>query len=422
METAAPGVNTLIHHLFRHESGKMVAVLCSLMGLQQADTAQDLVQDSLLAALQTWPRKGIPENPPAWLMQVAKNKAIDFLRRQQKARLAASPQTEIALASALHQLFLPHEIEDSQLRMMFACCHPAITAESQVAMALKVLCGLSAAEIARAFLTNEETIAKRIYRAKEKIKSENIQLEVPISAELPARLSTVLQSLYLLFNEGYHSAHPNQIIRTDLCEEAMRLCHLLVRHPLTGRPQAKALLALMCLQASRLHTRMGEDGHIILLQYQDRSRWNKDLVRQGFEMLQLASEQLSSDSSGGQLSVYHVEAAIASQHAAARSFEQTDWHTIYHLYEVLYQMQPGPVVAMNKAIASAYSIGSKHALQELHDIKGLEKHHLYYAALGDMYVQTGNKAAAKQCFEKALTLVTSVAEKKLLLEKMKDCG
>ena len=221
-------INQIVDHLFRHESGKMIAVLSRLLGLQNIEIAQDLVQDTLLQAMSTWSYKSIPDNPSAWLYRVAKNKAIDFLRREKKFK-EVSPQysyllqSEYTLASTVNNLFLENEIQDSQLRMMFACCHPSIPEESQIALTLKILCGLSVNEISKAFLTTEETIAKRVYRAKEKIKTEKIELNVPVGEEMISRLDIVLKSLYLLFNEGYNSSHSDQLIREDLCAEAMRL-------------------------------------------------------------------------------------------------------------------------------------------------------------------------------------------------------
>jgi RNA polymerase sigma-70 factor (ECF subfamily) len=271
--------------------------------------------------------------------------------------------------------------------MMFACCHPAIAEESQIALTLRTLCGLSVSEISKAFLTTEETIAKRIYRAKEKIKTEKIELEVPQYNELSARIDTVLTSLYLLFNEGYKSSNPDILIREDLCEEAMRLCFLLTQHSLTSYPRSKALLALMCFQASRLNTRLDDKGNIILLKHQDRRKWCRALIKKGFDYLDAAVEPF-------EISTYNIEAAIASLHAASPSFDQTDWRSIYHLYEMLYQLQPNPVVVMNKAIASAYAISKQNALTELQQIKGLEHHHLYYACVGEIYFELQNKEEA----------------------------
>lgn len=414
-----PNVSKLVDHLFRHESGKMISVLSKLLGLQNLETANDIVQDSLLQAMNTWSFKGIPDNPPAWLYHVAKNKAIDFLRKEKKFR-EISPQysyllqSEYTLASTVTNFFLEDEIQDSQLRMIFACCHPAIAEESQLALTLKTLCGLSVTEISKAFLTTEDTIAKRIYRAKEKIKAANIQLDVPHSNELPSRIDTVLKSLYLLFNEGYNSSHPDHLIREDLCEEAMRLCFLLTQHSLTAYPRSKALLALMCFQASRLDARLDDKSDIILLKHQDRSKWNRSLMSKGFELMEESTEPF-------EVSTYHLEAAIASQHATAKSFEQTDWKSIYHLYEMLYQLQPNPIVAMNKAIASAYAISKENALNELQKISGLEHHHLYLASIGEIHFEMQNKTEAKKFYQKALHFTSSGHEQQLLVNKIKNC-
>jgi len=412
-------VHQLVDHLFRHESGKMIAVLSRVLGLQNLETAQDIVQDTLMQAMNSWRFGKIPDKPAAWLYKVAKNKAIDYLRREKKLRditpqYAYLLQSEYTLNPTITNLFLENEIGDSQLQMMFACCHPAIPEESQIALTLKTLCGLSIGEIAKAFLTNDETIAKRIYRAKEKIKTEKIELEVPQTGELPGRVNTVLKSLYLLFNEGYNSSHSDKLIREDLCMEAMRLCILLTQHPLTNYPRSKALLSLMCFQSSRLNTRLDDKGNIILLKHQDRSLWDLSLIRMGFEYIDAAAEPF-------EISAYHFEAAIASLHAAAPSFERTDWKSIYHLYELLYQLQPNPVVAMNKAIASAYAISRQKALEDLQQIKGLENHYLYYASIGEMYFELHDKENARYYFEKALLLTNLQREKQLLADKISLC-
>jgi len=406
-------------HLFRHESGKMVSVLSRLLGLQNLETAQDIVQDVLLQAMGTWGYNGIPENPRAWLYRAAKNKAIDFLRREKKFK-QISPQysyllqSEYTLSSTINHLFLENEIQDSQLRMMFACSHPSIPEESQIALTLKTLCGLSTHEIAKAFLTNEETIGKRIYRAKDKIKADKIEIGVPHGRELPGRLDTVLKCLYLLFNEGYNSSHPEQLIREDLCHEAIRLTYLLTMNRMTNVSRTNALLSLMCFQASRLQARLDDAGNIILLKYQDRGKWYKPLMEKGFEYLELATEVF-------QPSSYHLEAGIASLHASALSFEQTDWKSIYHLYEILYQLQPAPIVALNKAIASAYAIGRVNALEQLLQIKGLENYYLYHTSLGEIYYELHDKDKAKTFYENALRLTTSRQQQQLLISKINNC-
>ncbi|HTF19516.1 MAG TPA: sigma-70 family RNA polymerase sigma factor, partial [Chryseolinea sp.] len=279
-------VNQLIGHLFRHEAGKMAAVLTRLLGFQSLDLAEDIVQDTLLKATSTWKIKGIPENPSAWLYTVAKRKAIDAIRRhklqaQHYESIHEALRSEWTLSPALNSLFLQDEIEDSQLRMMFACCHPSIPYESQIALTLKTLCGLSIQEIANSFLTSQEVIVKRLYRAREKIRDERISLEAPLPAAMSGRLDAVLHTLYLLFNEGYNSSHPDQLIRHDLCEEAIRLCILLTRNAFTDRAATRALLALLCFQASREDARLNNDGSIVLLRDQDRSKWNAALIERG---------------------------------------------------------------------------------------------------------------------------------------------
>lgn len=416
-----PVIHQTVDHLFRHESGKLVAVLSKVLGLENLETTHDIVQDTLLQALSTWVYNGLPDNPSAWLTKVAKNKAIDYLRRGKNFKVNISPQysyllrSEYVLTPTINQLFEENEIHDSQLRMIFACSHPSIPIESQIALALKALCGLSSSEIAKAFLTSEETINKRIYRAKEKIRNERIELELPSIDELPGRLEAVLKSLYLLFNEGYNSSHPNQIIREDLCEEAMRLVYLLTLHQITNTSKVKALLALFCFQTSRLQARLDDGGNIILLKYQDRSKWYQPLIKKGFYYMDAALTEPF------ETSVYHIEAAIASMHASAKSFEETGWKSIYFLYEQLYTIQPSAIIAMNKAIASAYAYDKKNALEQLLKIEGLENYYLFHASIGEVYYEMNQKAEAKNFYEKALTLTSSKQERQLINEKIKNC-
>ena len=412
-------VQQLAGHLFRHEAGRMAAVLTRLLGFQNIELAEDIVQDALLKALNTWKYQGIPDNPSAWLYRTAKNKAIDLLRKQQVLKkiegdLARELKSEWTLTPTVNHFFLENEIEDSQLRMIFACCHPAIPYESQIALTLKTLCGLSINEIAHAFLSTEETISKRLYRAKEKIKSDNIELEVPSEGLLSQRLDAVLRTLYLLFNEGYNSSHPEFLVRQDLCAEAIRLCILLTQHSRTNLPKVKALLALMCFQASRLDARQGDDGSIILLKHQDRRLWNKELITRGQSYLNAAA-------SGAELSDYHLEAAIAACHAFASTFEQTDWPRILSLYQMLSKIKPSSVVELNKAIATGYVESPKRGVDELKKIKGLENHYLYHAALGDFYLQNENNWQARACYEAAIPLTTSNQEKQLIEQKLRLC-
>ncbi len=413
-------VHKLAGHLFRHEAGKMAAVLTRLLGFQNIELAEDIVQDALLKALNTWKYQGIPDNPSAWLYRTAKNRAIDLLRKQNvlkkiEGEMVRDLQSEWTLTPTVNNLFLESEMEDSQLRMIFACCHPAIPFESQIALTLKTLCGLSVNEIAQGFLTTEETIAKRLYRAKEKIRAEKIELTAPTDASLLHRLDAVLNTIYLLFNEGYHSSHPELLVRQDLCEEAVRLCLLLTQHPKTNLPKTKALLALMCFHASRLDTRFTDDGNIVLLKYQNRALWNRELIARGHAYLTEAAD-------GDHVSEYHLEAAIAACHALATTFAETAWDRILTLYQMLSRIKPGPVVELNKAIVLGYAESAQRGIQELLKIKELDKNSLYHMALGDFYLKTGDDILAKKKFQMALELTTSNQERQLIEQKMLRCN
>ena len=413
-------VDKLVGHLFRNEAGKMAAVLTRLLGLQHYEQADDIVQDTLLKALSVWKIKEIPDNPSAWLHTVAKRKAIDVLREHKlhhgiHTEIAQAMKSEWTFVPAVNQFFLDNEIEDSQLRMMFACCHPSIPYDSQLALMLKTLCGLSVSEIANNLLTNEETITKRLYRAREKIREGNIELEAPVALDLLPRLDAVLHAIYLLFNEGYNSSDVNHLIRDELCEDAIRLCLLLTRNTLTNLPVTNALLSLMCFQASRSETRLDAEGNIILLQKQDRSRWNHKLIERGKYYLEKASD-------GDEFSEYHIEAAIAGVHANAPSFDDTDWRSIYELYDALCQLRPGPITELNRAIALGYAKSPKEGLDALMNLRGLEQNFIYHAVVGDFLKLTGDMKNAKLCYEHATTLTQSKANIALLKEKVGLCN
>ncbi|MGZ5285923.1 MAG: RNA polymerase sigma factor [Flavisolibacter sp.] len=352
---------------------------------------------------------------------MARNKALDLIRRDKNFRHNIRPQYSYLLAREQPpgadeiEIFGTENIKDSQLRMIFACCHPSIPPESQAALALKTLCGLNSAEIARAYITSEDTITKRIYRAREKIKSNHIQLELPAGAELKERLEGVLKCLYLLFNEGYNSSHPDQLIREDLCEEAMRLCLMLCQSNETAQPRIFALMALFCFQVSRFQARLDDKGNIILLKYQDRGKWHRPLIEKGFYFMNMAV------TGPFDTSVYHLEAAIASLHASAVSFEMTDWKGIYFLYQQLFDLQPGPVIELNKAIASAYAVNREFALNALKQIKGLDKYYIYHASLAEILLEVGNKEDAIRHYAIAMALTTSKKEQELIKTKMEAC-
>lgn len=409
----------LVDHLFRHESGRMIAALTRVFGTHNLGMVEDVVQEAFLKAAQTWRFGQLPDHPGAWLMRVARNKAIDIIRRERYQRIYSQEleqQLQSDTEDSIGQFFLDTEIADSQLRMIFACCHPSLKEEDQIALTLKTVSGFSAAEIARALLTNEATIQKRLYRAKLFLQEVPIPLEIPVGPQLYSRLESVYATLYLLFNEGYNSGKEDELIRRDLCVEAMRLGLLLSQHPEGARPATFALLALMCFQASRFESRMGTDNNIILLQYQDRTTWDRDLIQQGFHFLNHSSQ-------GNTLTVYHVESAIAAEHCMANSFAATNWQHMQYLYDLLLELKPSPIVQLNRAIVLAQTDGPTTALQEIWHIAGIEKllatQYLYNAVMGDLYTQLHDGNNACKYLQQALTLTTSLAEKKLIREKIK---
>jgi RNA polymerase sigma factor (sigma-70 family) len=408
-----------VDHLFRQESGKMAAVLIRIFGFPNLEQAEDIVQDTVLKALEVWKWGEIPENPRAWLYSAAKNKAIDVLRRQKlkhkiDSDIAYLLKSEYTLAPTIVELFTEAEIKDSQLRMMFACCHPSLAPENQITLMLKTLCGLSTREIANAFLSNEETIQKRLYRIREKIKQENIPLDYPGAESMPLRLDAVLKTLYLLFNEGYSSSHPEKLIREELCEEAMRLCILLSENPKTNLPQTNALLALMCYHASRFNTRLDDKGLILLLQDQDRTQWNKSLIYKG-------NEYLDKSAQGDLFHDFHLEAAIASLYANAPSYEDTHWTMILGMYDNLLQRTHNPMVAINRAVVLGEVEGSDQAITALLNLEGMSENCYYNTSLAEMYRRAGHTANAKIYFGKALELTSSNAEIELIRRKIRLC-
>jgi RNA polymerase sigma factor (sigma-70 family) len=416
---AGTGINEVTAHLFRHEAGKLVAVLTRVFGPHNLHLAEDVVQDTLLKALETWKLQGLPQNPTGWLFTVAKNKALDVLRRQKTAAAYAaslSPllQSEYTLVPTLNDLLQEENIPDAQLRMMFVCCHPNLSADAQVALILKTLCGFSVAEIAKAFITSSDTIEKRLYRAKQQFSDKQIVFELPQPQELGKRLDIVLAAIYFIFNEGYNSTRHEDLVRTDLLEEAMRLAQMLMEHPLTRDHRIAALLALFCFNCSRSATRLDKDGNILLLKEQDRSQWSQPLITQGIQFLEQST-------GSEQASRYHLEAMIAYEHAVATNFEQTNWGNIIAYYNILYQIHPSPVVALNRAIAIGEKNGPLAGITAIEKIANPEKLQQYYllpAALGEMHARLNHTSKAVEYLETAIRLTQSNAEKKLLQRKL----
>ncbi len=409
----------IIDHLFRHEAGKLISVLTKIFGPHNLEMAEDVVQDTLLKALEYWKFHGTPENPSAWLFTAARNKALDVVRRERHhkefaAEVSPLLKSEHSASQTLDQLIRENEIEDEQLRMMFVCSHPSVPEEGQVALILKTLCGFSVAEIAKGFLTNEETITKRLYRAKQLFREEKVAFALPPANELQYRLSNVLTAVYLIFSEGYNSTHHNSLIREDLVEEALRLGKMLVDHPLTRQPESLGLLALMCFQSARLAGRVDDDGNLLQLKDQDRTQWNEELIQQG-------TYYLHESSRGETISPYHLQAAIANEHCMARSYGETDWKKILQWYDWLLKIKPDALIALNRLIAYAEVNGPNAALQELQSIpdqKLLKNYYLYPATMGEWHTQLGNFPEAKKYFEEAFLLTQSPGEKQLLLKKI----
>jgi RNA polymerase sigma factor (sigma-70 family) len=415
-------VSRLTEHLFRVEAGKLVSVLTGLFGIDHLQLAEDVVQEALVRAFRTWPYYGIPTNPAAWITQTAKNLAYDLLRRE---KLFREKQPEITLSverwsadSSDDAPLFETEIKDDRLRLIFTCCHPQISQESQTALALKTLCGLSAAEIAKAFLTSEAAIAKRLTRTRQKIRELRIPFEIPVGKEFAVRLDGVLQTLYLLFNEGYKASSGESLIREDLCYEAIRLATLLGEHPLADQPRTHALLALMLLDAARLPARADAEGNILRLKEQERSKWSKPMIDSGITHLGLAA-------AGEELSEYHIQAGIAACHCLAEDYQSTDWSRILSLYDQWMRMNESPVVALNRAVALAKVKGPESGIEAVEAIKNrgeLASYYLLYAVLGEFEVQLRHFEAAAGHFRKALQLTELKSERIFLSKKVREIG
>ncbi len=412
---------TLHEHLFRCEAGRLIAALTRIFGVHNLALAEDVVQDAFCKALEVWKVRGLPENPSAWLMATAKNRALDVIRRDRTARTFAPElgrllESEWTIAPVVEEAFVAHTIRDEQLRMMFSCCHPRLQEPAQVALVLNILCGFGAGEIAAAFLTGRAGVEKRISRGK-KVLADAKRLFDLSDDDFALRLSAVRRALYLLFNEGYHGASGESVVRIDLCIEAMRLTSLLREYPPADSPETAALASLMCLHAARLPARVDAAGDLNVLVEQDRARWDARLVGEGLALLERSA-------AGHAVTSYHVEAAIAAAHASAPSLEETDWTLIVSLYDRLMIIAPSPVVALNRAIALAQRDGAERgleALRALDDRDRLANYPFYPAAFGELELRRGNRGDARQCFQAALALARNPAERKFLEKRIRAC-
>ena len=400
----------LIPHLFRTEFRKITSVLCKLFGIEHIEVAEDIASETFLTAVESWTYKGLPENPTAWLYQVAKNKANNYLLRNKLFAEKIKPQLKRSLARSeeLELDMSNKNITDSQLQMLFVTCHPSIPAEAQVGLALRILCGFGIDEIATAFLTNKETINKRLFRAREKLRLEKVSIEMPGEAEIHQRLETVLTTLYLLFSEGYYSESKDSILRKDLCFEAMRLAYLLIESEPTNTPSVNALLSLFCFHASRFEARKIENGEMILYEDQDESLWNKELIEKGMYFLNMASQ-------GKRITKYHLEAGIAYWHTQ-KADTQEKWENILSLYNQLLMLEYSPIAALNRTFALSKVKGNAEAIKEAEKLQ-LNNNHYYFTLLGELYTGIDTKKARKN-LEMALSLAKTKTDKQTLKRKL----
>ncbi len=402
-ESAAPSPTRLVEHFFRHESGRLHGALIRLVGIENFALAEDVAQEALLRAMRAWSMGGVPANPSAWITRVAMNLARDALRHR---RMSAAK--EPAIVTHHEQMLGPpaaagdagYEISDDALRLMFVCCHPTIAPDAQVVLALKTLCGFSTGEIARAYLSSEAAIEKQLTRTKQRIAEAGIGFEIPEGEDLAPRLGGVHSTLYLLFNEGYKASAGDRLLREELCREAIRLASLLVSHPAGCTPRSQALLALMLLTAARFPARTDENGLLLRLDDQDRSKWDRALISLGLTHLMEAAQ-------GQDLSEYHLQAGIAALHDTAADSPSTDWSRILRHYDELQRLKPSPVVSLNRAVAVANVHGAKAGLAAIAAIpqrEKLESHHLLHAVSGELHWRLKDYPAAAACFRRALKL------------------
>jgi len=406
----------VVEHFFRHESGRLYGVLTRALGPGNLPLVEDVAQGALLQAMRTWAIGGIPANPSAWITRVAMNLARDAMRHRS---MAFSKEDGIALhfeqtrsGEASHE----DEFDDNTLRLLFVCCHPVLPKDAQAALALKVLCGFSTAEIAAAFLGTEAAMEKQLTRTKQKIRDEGVGFVIPEGGELAERLDGVLATLYLLFNEGYKASEGDRLVREDLCAEAIRLGLLLAAHPAGDTPRCHALLALMLLNAARFPARLDADGRLLRLEDQDRSRWDKELIGRGLTHLARAAD-------GEEMSEYHLQAAIAASHCTAKDYASTDWARIVRYYDQLAAIRLSPVVLLNRAVAVANLRGAQaglDAIGSIPDRKPLESRYIYHAVVGELYWRLKNKKAAADSISRAVDLSQVGPERSHLERRLRE--
>lgn len=412
-------IDSLLEHLFRRQSAQIVAALTRVLGARHLSLAEEAVQDALLTALQQWPYRGIPDKPAAWLFRVARNRTLDRLRHERIVDDRAAAMAEAGDVALIDppQTVLAGEVPplaDDELGMMFMTCHPSLSRESRMALTLKIVGGFSVNEIARALVADERAVAQRIVRAKRLLRDADVAFGPPAPAEIAERLDSVLEAIYLVFNEGYAATSGDALIREDITAEAIRLATLVTRHPATAAPRTWALAALILLHAARSAARVGSDGQLFLLRDQDRSRWDGALIGEGLRALDRAA-------SGDEVSRYHIEAEIAACHAVAASWEETDWPRILDCYDELLALTRSPVVRLNRAIALARVAGPVEALAEVDaiaDSGALSSYHLLPAVQAELWREAGDSERAEACYRAALTLAECTPERKFLAARL----
>jgi len=418
--SAAPAVvRSSVDSVFRRRAGQLSATLTRILGIEHLDLVEDVVHDAFVQALRTWPYSGVPDNPSAWILSVARNRALDILRRQGRWRERSADVERAILPGAdggeLRSYF-SHEVEDDQLRLMFACCHPALSRDAQVALTLKTVGGFSVVEIGRAFLTGRATVAQRVVRAKRTLREVGATLDVPSGDRLAPRREAVLEVLYLMFNEGYAACEGEDLVRADLCREAIRLAELVAAHELLGAPVVHALAALFLFQAARQPARVDADGELVPLEKQDRGRWDRSALRRALGHLRLAGR-------GTEVTPYHLQAEIASCHSLADSFEETDWRRILDCYDALAARDPSPVVALNRAVALAEVEGPEVALRALAHVADhptLRAYEARWAIEGDLLCRLDRGREAAAAFAKGVELSRSQPVRRHLARRLRD--
>ena len=411
----------LLEHLFRREAGRMAAVLVRLFGLNNLALAEDLVQEAFCRALETWPYRGVPENPQGWLMATAKNRALDMIRRERTANKFAPELTrwlesEWTLAPTIGEAFSPHEIQDSQLRMMFTCCHPRLPEETHVALILNILCGFSVSEVAAAFISSHAAMEKRLIRAKKVLAQARNLFDISNSGRLLERLPSIQRAIYLLFNEGYHGAS-DQCMRLELCAEALRLTSLVLDHPLGATPDSHALAALLCLHAARIPGRLDPSGGLVSWCKRDRTLWDKKLILDGMALLEMAA-------TGSAVTAWHLEAAIAAVHASTTTEDATDWNAIVSLYDQLIKIQPNPIIALNRGIAVGQCYGPDRGIEAIVAIpesSRLTRYPFYSAALAEFFLKTGDTHSAQRHFAQAARVARNGLEADYFRQRLLTC-